>query len=83
MTFLLNLISVDLYIKAQILLSDIWVCFKKHEFGFDYDLNVMRSMIFVDSRVSQILRHFKLLKYSTELMNKLENSKLFFKNANL
>ncbi|XP_025264531.1 queuosine salvage protein [Camponotus floridanus] len=66
--------KVDLYTKAQILLSDIWVCFKGHELGFNYNINVMCSIIFVDARVSQILRHFKLLKYSTELMNKLENN---------
>ncbi|EFN61472.1 UPF0553 protein C9orf64 [Camponotus floridanus] len=66
--------KVYLHTKAQILLSDIWVCFKGHELGFDYNIDVMYSMIFVDSRVSQILRHFKLLEYSTKLMNKLENN---------
>ncbi|EFN61471.1 UPF0553 protein C9orf64, partial [Camponotus floridanus] len=73
-TVLLRKFQVDLYTKAQILLSDIWVCFKGHELGFDYNIDVMYSMIFVDSRVSQILRHFKLLEYSTKLMNKLENN---------
>lgn len=78
MLLYLNLILVNLNTKAAILLSDIWVCFKGHELGFDYNINMMSSMIFADYRVSQIFRHFKVFKYSTKLMTKLENSKILY-----
>lgn len=82
----MNLISVDLYTKAQTLVSDIWFCFKGHELSFDYNPTLMESTIFADHRISQVLLHFKVLKYSEELMTKLENSKtftvkLFFKKS--
>ncbi|XP_050466348.1 queuosine salvage protein-like isoform X2 [Cataglyphis hispanica] len=66
--------KIDLCSKAWTLVSDIWFCFKGHELGFDYNPNLMKSTIFADHRISQVLLHFKILKYSEKLMTKLKNN---------
>lgn len=62
-------IQVSFYKRAQILVGDIWSCFKGEGLGKFYDIDTIT--MFADYRVPQVLVYFGVLKYSEYLYNKL------------
>ncbi|CAF1691411.1 unnamed protein product, partial [Adineta ricciae] len=61
---------VSFYKRAQVLVSDIWGCFKGHGIGHFTDMD--RLTMFADYRVPQVLAHEGVLVYSPELKGRLE-----------
>jgi len=61
---------VSFYKRAQILIADLWTHFKGD--GFGKFSNIDSLTMFADYRVPQVLVYFGVLKYSPELMKKLE-----------
>ncbi|GLG97259.1 hypothetical protein R5R35_004565 [Gryllus longicercus] len=66
--------KVALYKRAQILVGDIWACFHGEDLGKFKDIDSL--VMFADYRVPQVLVYFGALKYSNELMKKLESDEL-------
>lgn len=62
--------KVGFYKRAQILVSDIWSCFEGKGLGKFDDIDSIT--MFADYRVPQVLVHFGVLKYSSDLYNKLK-----------
>ena len=62
--------AVALYKRAQILVADIWACFKGQGLGRFHDVDVLT--MFADYRVPQALVYFDVLAYSDELMGRLK-----------
>lgn len=58
--------NVSLYKRAQILVGDIWSCFRGKGLGEFHD--VSKITMFADYRVPQVLVHFGALEYTSELM---------------
>ncbi|XP_013108245.2 queuosine 5'-phosphate N-glycosylase/hydrolase [Stomoxys calcitrans] len=65
---------VSLYKRAQILVGDIWACFRGKGLGSFTDL--YHITMFADYRVPQVLVHFGSLFYTEELMEVLKSDKL-------
>lgn len=65
---------VSIYKRAQILVGDIWACYKGEGLGYFKDINESITM-FADYRVPQVLIHFKALEYTDELMEYLKNGR--------
>lgn len=62
---------VAIYKRAQILVGDIWSCFRGEGIGkFD---DIGKITMFADYRVPQVLCHFGALEYSKELLTTLNN----------
>ncbi|CAL4069043.1 unnamed protein product, partial [Meganyctiphanes norvegica] len=67
--------EVALLKRAQIVAADIWMLYCGQDLGSFADIDSLT--MFADYRVPQAMVHFGALKYSTSLMNKLENEYLF------
>ncbi|XP_018572949.1 queuosine salvage protein [Anoplophora glabripennis] len=66
---------VALYKRAQILVGDIWACFRNKGLGYFKDIDQITA--FADYRVPQTLLWYGAFKYSDELLNKLTSNKIF------
>lgn len=66
--------KVSLYKRAQIVVADIWACFKGENLGYFKDIDEIT--MFADYRVPQSLLYFDVLEYSEELMEKLKKQTL-------
>lgn len=62
---------VALYKRAQILVGDVWACFRGEGLGSFKDL--YNITMFADYRVPQVLVHFGSLEYTDELMQVLKS----------
>ncbi|XP_050074894.1 queuosine salvage protein [Anopheles maculipalpis] len=65
---------VSFYKRAQILVGDLWSCFRGEGLGRFEDID--KITMFADYRVPQVLVHFGTLTYSDELMALLKQDKL-------
>lgn len=65
---------VSLYKRAQILVGDIWACFRGEGLGSFKDLYYIT--MFADYRVPQVLIHFGALEYNKELMKILKSDQI-------
>uniref|UniRef100_A0A4Y0BWG5 Queuosine 5'-phosphate N-glycosylase/hydrolase n=1 Tax=Anopheles funestus TaxID=62324 RepID=A0A4Y0BWG5_ANOFN len=65
---------VSFYKRAQILVGDVWSCFRGEGLGRFEDIDAIT--MFADYRVPQVLVHFGTLTYSDELMALLKEDKL-------
>lgn len=66
---------VSIYKRAQILVGDVYACFRGEGLGYFEDINENITM-FADYRVPQVLVHFGALIYKTELANDLKDDKI-------
>lgn len=66
---------VSLYKRAQILVGDVYACFRGEGLGRFDDINDTITM-FADYRVPQVLVHFGSLVYSDDLMKELKEDKI-------
>ncbi|XP_055387095.1 queuosine salvage protein [Condylostylus longicornis] len=66
--------QVSFYKRAQILIGDIWSCFRGKNYGEFNDIETIT--MFADYRVPQVLVHFGTLEYTEELLNFLKTDKL-------
>ncbi|XP_019878710.2 queuosine salvage protein [Aethina tumida] len=64
--------KVAIYKRAQILVGDIWACFKNKDIGHFKDIEVIS--MFADYRVPQTLLWYNILEYSEELVKKLKDN---------
>ncbi|XP_055630975.1 queuosine salvage protein [Toxorhynchites rutilus septentrionalis] len=65
---------VSIYKRAQILVGDLWACYRGEGLGrFD---DIEKMTMFADYRVPQVLVHFGTLTYSDELMDLLKSDKI-------
>ncbi|KAI7860625.1 hypothetical protein BDC45DRAFT_492409 [Circinella umbellata] len=60
--------------RAQILIADIWACFDGQGYGVFHDID--KITMFADYRVPQSLYSLGVLKYSHDLMTKLEKQEM-------
>ncbi|KAG5672833.1 hypothetical protein PVAND_002923 [Polypedilum vanderplanki] len=67
--------KISLYKRAQILVGDIYACFKGQGLGKFDDINDAIT-VFADYRVPMVLVHFGSLEYNEELMQDLKNNKI-------
>uniref|UniRef100_A0A182SIL4 Queuosine 5'-phosphate N-glycosylase/hydrolase n=1 Tax=Anopheles maculatus TaxID=74869 RepID=A0A182SIL4_9DIPT len=65
---------VSFYKRAQILVGDLWSCYRGEGLGRFEDID--KITMFADYRVPQVLVHFGTLTYSDELMALLKEDKL-------
>lgn len=70
-------ILVSFYKRAQILIGDIWACFKGQDYGRFNDINYIT--MFADYRIPQVLIHFGAIRYSNPLLSKLQSGKLIYR----
>ncbi|KAF7397634.1 hypothetical protein HZH68_008856 [Vespula germanica] len=63
--------KVSFYKRAQILIGDIWACFKGHDYGRFNDIDYIT--MFADYRIPQVLIHFGAIRYSNPLLSKLQS----------
>jgi hypothetical protein len=70
---------VSLYKRAQILIGDLWSCFRGEKLGLFTDLQEIT--MFADYRVPQALIHFKAMSYSDELMSDLKNNQILLNGS--
>jgi len=66
---------VAIYKRAQILVGDVYACYRGEGIGKFDDIDDEITM-FADYRVPQVLVHFGSLKYSDELMQELKDDKI-------
>ncbi|KAI4465176.1 hypothetical protein MML48_3g00013489 [Holotrichia oblita] len=66
---------VFIYKRAQILIGDIWACYKSKGLGYFNDIEEIT--MFADYRVPQSLLYFNVLEYSNELQEKLKSNYIF------
>lgn len=66
--------KVALYKRAQILVGDIWACFKGEGLGYFSDIDEIT--MFADYRVPQTLLYFGVLKYDDCLSERLRKNEL-------
>lgn len=64
--------QVSFYKRAQILIGDLWACFKNEGLGYFKDINEITA--FADYRVPQTLLWFGVLEYEDDLLGFLEDS---------
>ncbi|KAJ4439681.1 hypothetical protein ANN_07809 [Periplaneta americana] len=69
---------VAIYKRAQILIGDIWACFRGQGLGHFTDIDTIT--MFADYRIPQVMIHFGAMKYSDELMALLK-SDTFLENG--
>lgn len=62
--------QVSFYKRAQILVGDVWACFRGKDLGCFSDIDDIT--MFADYRVPQVLVHFGVLEYSSHLKSMLE-----------
>jgi Queuosine salvage protein len=62
--------SLKFYKRAQILVADLWACFRNESYGNFKDINEIS--MFADYRVPQILHSLGCLRYSPSLINKID-----------
>lgn len=62
---------ISIYKRAQILIGDIWACFKGQGLGEFHDIESIS--MFADYRIPQVLVHFGAMRYSNSLMSKLRS----------
>uniref|UniRef100_A0A336MSR8 Queuosine 5'-phosphate N-glycosylase/hydrolase n=1 Tax=Culicoides sonorensis TaxID=179676 RepID=A0A336MSR8_CULSO len=74
-----NGLKVGIYKRAQILIGDIWACFRGQDYGEFTDINETITM-FADYRVPQVLIYFGALEYSRQL-NDILDSKILIPNG--
>lgn len=65
--------KVSLYKRAQILVGDIWACFKNEGIGHFNDIGEIT--MFADYRIPQTLLYYGVFEYSDELLKKLQEDK--------
>nr|CAH7718700.1 unnamed protein product [Callosobruchus chinensis] len=63
---------IAIYKRAQILIGDIWACFKNKGIGYFEDIDKITA--FADYRIPQSLLWFEAFEYSKELNEKLKNN---------
>lgn len=68
-----NFCVVSFYKRAQILVGDIWACFRGEGLGAFYDIDYIT--MFADYRVPQVLIHFGAIRYSNPLLSRLQCGK--------
>jgi len=62
--------NVAIYKRVQILVGDIWACYRGEDIGrFD---DIQTVTMFADYRVPQVLVHFGAIKYSDKLLDVLQ-----------
>ncbi|XP_076235542.1 queuosine 5'-phosphate N-glycosylase/hydrolase [Calliopsis andreniformis] len=61
---------VSFYKRAQILVGDIWACFKGQDIGAFHDIDYIT--MFADYRIPQVLVHFGAIRYSNPLLSRLQ-----------
>lgn len=66
---------VSIYKRAQILVGDVYACYRGEGLGYFNDINDTITM-FADYRVPQVLVHFGSLVYGDELMDDLKKNKI-------
>lgn len=66
--------SVAIHKRVQILVGDIWSCYRGENLGHFDDIQTVT--MFADYRVPQVLVHFGAIKYSNELLELLKKGKL-------
>lgn len=64
--------KLSIYKRAQILIGDIWSCYKNEGLGYFYDIDEIT--VFADYRVPQSLLYYNVFEYSPELMKLLRNN---------
>nr|CAI5853946.1 unnamed protein product [Callosobruchus analis] len=64
--------KIAIYKRAQILIGDIWACFKNKGIGYFEDIDKITA--FADYRIPQTLLWFEAFEYSKELNEKLKNN---------
>lgn len=69
---------VAIYKRAQILVGDVWACFRGEGLGQFED--IQKITMFADYRVPQVLVHYGAMEYSTELLQIL-NTGILLKNG--
>lgn len=62
---------VSIYKRAQILIGDIWSCFKGCGLGKFHDIDYIT--MFADYRIPQVFLYFKAFRYSDSLLKKLQS----------
>lgn len=67
---------VSIYKRAQILIGDLWSCFRGEGLGYFQDIE--KITMFADYRVPQVLVHFGTMEYSKELNDLLKTGILYF-----
>ncbi|HOK35431.1 MAG TPA: queuosine salvage family protein [Candidatus Pacearchaeota archaeon] len=60
--------------RAQILVADIWGAFEGKGIGCFKDMDFLTA--FADYKLPQILNHFEILEYSSDLQNKIQKRKI-------
>lgn len=65
---------VSIYKRAQILIGDVYACYRGESSGFFVDINEIT--MFADYRVPQVLVHFGALSYNDDLMADLKSDKV-------
>lgn len=63
--------KVSLYKRAQILVGDIWACYRGKGLGEFRDIETIT--MFADYRVPQVLVHFGAMRYSNPLLDTLQS----------
>lgn len=67
--------KVSIYKRAQILVGDVWSCYRGEGLGrFD---DIATITMFADYRVPQVLVHFGALEYTIELLDILKSGTIF------
>lgn len=68
--------TISLYKRAQILVADLWACFRGESFGKFSDIDTALTM-FADYRVPQMLQRLGVLWYSPRLGGKIRRKEVF------
>lgn len=68
--------TVSLHKRAQILVADLWACFRGTSFGEFADIDTALTM-FADYRIPQMLQRFGVLRYSPRLESKIRRKEVF------
>ncbi|XP_034942797.1 queuosine salvage protein [Chelonus insularis] len=61
---------VSFYKRAQILIGDIWACYRGKDLGEFNDIDLIT--MFADYRVPQVLMHYGAMRYSNPLLSTLQ-----------
>ncbi|XP_012273349.1 queuosine salvage protein isoform X1 [Orussus abietinus] len=61
---------VSFYKRAQILIGDVWACFRGEGIGAFHDID--KITMFADYRIPQVLAHFGAMRYSNTLLSALQ-----------
>ncbi|KAL6445360.1 hypothetical protein ACFW04_002279 [Cataglyphis niger] len=60
--------------KARALVNDIWTYYKTYEPKFEWDTQNLMSTMFLNYRALEVLRHYKILRYSNKLINRFKSN---------